>query len=439
MKGDANSIHLHAGVDGLRNSFDTAVTKPPPRGEDGPQPWERAADDPPPDADEPPPRVIVPTPFPWRNPSTIPLRRWIYGRHYIRRFISQTVAPGGVGKSSIVLVELLAIVTGRPLLGVIPQERVCGWYWNGEDPDDELDRRLWAPLIHYEIEREEIDGRLFYDSGRKTKIIIAEQTRNGAKIARPVVNAVIDAIRSNDIGVFVVDPFVASHAVTENDNNAIELVAQTWAEIADATNCSIELVHHPRKTGGQEVTSEDARGGGAMLMKTRAARVLNIMSEIEQSRCGVTNRRSYFRVTHDKTSMSPPPEAADWYHLRSVDLGNGDADSPAGDSVGVVEGWQWPDAFAGVTVADLRRVQAEIRAGRWRESPQAKDWAGHAVAKVLNLDITTGPEIAIRTNRARISTMLKAWIDNRMLIVVEGLDQKREKRMFMEAGEPAND
>ncbi len=35
--------------------------------------------------------------------------------------------------------------------------------------------------------------------------------------------------------------------------------------------------------------------------------------------------------------------------------------------------------------------------------------------------------------------MLKAWIDNRMLIVVEGLDQKREKRMFMEAGEPAND
>ena len=254
---------------------------------------------------------IDPTPFCWRDPSTIPRRRWIYKPHYIRRFVSQTVATGGVGKSSLDLVEAPIIVTGLPLLGVTPQESVPVWYWNGEDPDDELDRRLWAPIIHYGIKREQIEGRLFYDSGRKTKIIIAEQTRDGTKIAHPVVDGVIGAIRRTNAGVFIVDPFVSSHCVTENDNNAIERVVSTYAEIADITDCSIELVHHPRKTGGQEVTSEDGRGGGAMLMKTRAARVLNVMTEVEAAQAGVEFRRSYFKMTDDKTSMSAPPDSAE--------------------------------------------------------------------------------------------------------------------------------
>jgi hypothetical protein len=66
-------------------------------------------------------------------------------------------------------------------------------------------------------------------------IVIAEQTRDGAKIAVPVVDAVMETIRSNRIDVMTVDPFVSSHRVTENDNNAIEMVvksgptSQTWA------------------------------------------------------------------------------------------------------------------------------------------------------------------------------------------------------------------
>jgi len=75
-------------------------------------------------------------------------------------------------------------------------------------------------------------------------------TRNGAQIAQPVVDQVVATIRANDIGLLIVDPFVASHRVTENDNPAIELVAATWARIADVTGCAIELVHHSRKTGG---------------------------------------------------------------------------------------------------------------------------------------------------------------------------------------------
>ena len=63
--------------------------------------------------------------------------------------------------------------------------------------------------------------------GARREIIIGEQTKTGARVARPIVEAVIAAIKDNEIGLMIVDPFVASHRVIENDNPAIELVAAT--------------------------------------------------------------------------------------------------------------------------------------------------------------------------------------------------------------------
>jgi hypothetical protein len=136
--------------------------------------------------------------------------------------------------------------------------------------------------------------------------------------------------------------------------------------------------------------------------------------------------RSYFRVTNGKANLTAPSEGADWYRIEPVELGNG-------DSVGVVTRWTWPDAFDGVTVSDLRKAQAAIAVGRWRASVQSKDWAGIAIAKALNLDPTSKP------HRAKISGLLKTWIVNGMFVVVDGLDANREKRSFIEVGEPADD
>jgi hypothetical protein len=150
------------------------------------------------------------------------------------------------------------------------------------------------------------------------------------------------------------------------------------------------------------------------------------MTDDEAARAGVETRRPYFRVENGKASMSAAPDKTEWFRLASVDLGNG-------DSVGVVTLWRWPDALDGVTVSDLRAVQTEIAGGRSRESPQAKDWAGHAVAKVLGLDG------ANKAHRAKIAGLLKTWIGSGALAVVEGLDDRREKRSFIEVGTPADD
>jgi len=57
-----------------------------------------------------------PTPIEEFNPLTLPRRQWIYGRTYIRGYVSLTASAGGIGKTSLTMVEAVAIATGRKLL-----------------------------------------------------------------------------------------------------------------------------------------------------------------------------------------------------------------------------------------------------------------------------------------------------------------------------------
>ncbi len=44
----------------------------------------------------PPAATIIARPFKLVDPRTIPLRKWLYSKHYIREFTSATIAPGGL-------------------------------------------------------------------------------------------------------------------------------------------------------------------------------------------------------------------------------------------------------------------------------------------------------------------------------------------------------
>jgi hypothetical protein len=82
-----------------------------------------------------------------------------------------------------------------------------------------------------------------------------------------------------------------------------------------------------------------------------------------------------------------------------------------------------------VAASDVRAAQRAIAAGRWRESVQAKNWAGHAVAAVMKLDA--------EADKAKIIALLKIWIESGALVVVEGEDEQRKKRSFVEVGSVA--
>ncbi|WP_165220368.1 AAA family ATPase [Affinirhizobium pseudoryzae] len=369
-------------------------------------------------------KLVTATPYVWTDPSNIPKRRWLYGRQLIRGFVTVTVSPGGVGKSSLTMVEALSMVSGRPLLGKQPEERLRVWLWNLEDPADELQRRIQAACEHYDISAEDLSDGLFVDSGRLQGLCIAQSDPKGRTvIIKPVVAALAEELIARKIDVLIVDPFVSSHSVSENDNMAIDKVAKTWGRLADACGCAIHLVHHTRKLGSDaEVTAESSRGGKALTDAARVVRTINRMSADEGKEFGITQHRNFFRAFDDKSNMAPPPELSEWYELRNVVL-------PNGDHVGVVSRWAPPDAFDGVTIENLKAVQVAISRGDFREDIRASTWAGTVVAEVLTID--AGSPLG----RHKIKRLLAKWIDAGALRIELVKDEKRRDRAFVRVGE----
>jgi hypothetical protein len=371
-----------------------------------------------------PPPAIYATPYVCKDASKLPLRQYLYGRVLIRKFVSIVIGHTGFGKSTLSVAETLSQVSARSLLGIHVPEPLRVWLWNLEDPQEETERKIEAARMHYGLTADDIGDRLFVDSGRDQPLVIAEMTSKGARILRPVVDSLVAELIARKIDIIKIDPFVSSHTVPENDNGAMDMIVKEWGKVADLGKCAVELSHHPRKSNGAEVTAEDGRGASSTISGTRVKRPLNRMTEAEGKQAGVPNHRLYFRILPD-TSLAPPSEKSDWYKLVSVDLGNGPDGGP-GDSVGVVSKWEWPDPLAGMTVSDFDNVAAAIKAGKWRENPQAGAWVGHAVANVLNLDAKD------KFHKAKIIGMLKVWLAAGSLVVVEGKDEKRETKRFVE-------
>jgi AAA domain len=366
---------------------------------------------------------VIAAPYIWQEAFAIPPRDWLYGHRLLRKFATATVGAGGTIKSTLELGEAIAMASARPLFGVKVPKQLVVWYYNLEDPLEEIRRRVSAICKQWFLSAADLDGYLFINSGRDQPLVIAETTRNGAVIRRPVVDALVEQINEHYIDVLIIDPFVSCHQVTENDNNAFDLVTKEWGRVADRGNCAVELVHHVRK-GDAEVTVDSARGGGSFGDACRMVRVINRMTKDEATKAGVDNPRLYFKAYIDKNNLAPPAESADWYKLVSVDLDNNP--DGVGDSIGAVVKWDWPDHLAGVTGRDFDTVAMVIKAGKWREHVQAKAWVGVAVARGMELDLGS------KGDKAKVKALIKVWIDAGSLIVVEGEDENRVKRVFVE-------
>jgi RecA-family ATPase len=275
--------------------FQTAHEKEPPKG---------------PKWDQKKPNQISAKHFLLSSASSIPPREWLYGNHLIRGYLSLTVAPGGLGKSSMLLVEAISMVTRRSLFGFAPVHRLRVWYWCGEDPLVEIERRIAAICLHYSIPPEDIGDRLMIDSGREMPIKLAESNRNGVAIIQKTLDQLVATIKKEKIDVLIIDPLITIHEIQENDTMGMNTLVNQLRNVADATGCAIELVHHTSKAGA--MASDDfgiyaSRGAGALIDGVRSARYLSRMPENVAKKFGLSAKeaKSYFSVNMGKANLAP--------------------------------------------------------------------------------------------------------------------------------------
>ena len=374
---------------------------------------------------------LAPTPFKWSDPADVPRLEWLYGRHLVRRYVSTTIAPGGLGKSSLIQAEALAMSSGRAFLGERIPHPLRVWYWSGEDGQEDNLRRTVAAATHHKLHPSDFSSRLWQDSGREKEIMIATGERGGFTVNVEVEREITAHIIANQIDVLIIDPFVTVHSVSENDNGAINAVVSAFRRIAEHANCAIELVHHIRKPGAGVTTdtdANDARGASALIGGVRSARVLNAMSEAEAETHNIENRFSYFRVDNGKSNLAPRSDKSSWFHILGFEMGNGTDDQP-GDNVGVVEKWELPGLFSGLPHDIAKEAQRFAHGGAKRYDLQSPDWFGYAIAPSLKLDPTD------KNDAARIKKLVDKWIETGVLLKEIRPDGQRKPKTFIIPGE----
>jgi RecA-family ATPase len=362
-----------------------------------------------------------PTLYDMFDEASIEPRRWIYAHHYLRSFVSVLASAGGIGKTSLQIVEALAIVTGRPLLGEEVKERTNVWIVNLEDPLEEIQRRVLAAMRHYGIKPAEVEGRLFVNAGRDFSLKFGIQTREGVLPNTKLVEYLCKKIPEKQIGCVFIDPFVGAHNINENDNMAVNAIVAEIRRVADETKCAIGLVHHIRKGNGEDASIDSVRGAGSLIGAARAARVVNRMSADDAAKLGIdeAEARSVFRVDDGKANLAPPANAAVYRKMEGVKIDNG-------EWIGVCLPYTLPDAFDGISAKDAKAAQrivadAHTNDEPLRESQQSKKWVGVPIADMLGIDITE------KKGKAKVSSIIKTWIKTNVL-AVERITDPRQAR-----------
>ena len=373
-------------------------------------------------ARSPAPLLALPAALP--DADKIPPREWLYGTALIRRFVSVLVAPGGVGKSALVLGQALALATGKNFMAEKIHHAVPAWVLNLEDPLEETERRLAALMIRHRIARDEVAGRVFLNSGRHRRVRMAVIGPDGFTIAYPDQDGIIETARAHGIGLITVDPFVKSHTLDENSNAHMDAAATAWAEVAEATGAAVQLVHHTRK-GGAEDGVEAARGAKSLTDAARVARVLSPMTSAEAEQLGVRpgERWRHVRLDDAKANLAPRAEKALWFRLDTVNLENKSADYPNGDNVAAITPWHpagvWTRLSAGDCNMALDRIATGPEGGGMyaavRRGHGAHRWAGHVLTTRFGL------------TDAQATEVIATWLRTGLLLEVEYRDAEQRK------------
>jgi hypothetical protein len=248
-----------------------------------------------------------------------------------------------------------------------------------------------------------------------------------------LIKLIEEIVVERKIDLVALDPFVKTHSVGENDNSAIDAVAQLLTDLADKHNVGVDCPHHTRKGSHDPGNAQSGRGASALIDAGRLIKTLQPMSSDEAKAFGIPDedRHGYVRVDKGKANILPPGRVAQWFKLVGVELGNATETYPSGDSVQTVEPWTPPDICAGLDVELQNIILDTIEAGlpngaRYSDASNASERAAWKVVRERCPDQAEGPS----------RELIKRWIRDGVLETREYEDtgqRKKRKGLYVNA------
>ena len=303
------------------------------------------------------------------QPSKRPPRDWLVRHRLMRKHTTVTAAAPGVGKSTLTIEEAVSLASGKDLLGfgIDRPRRVA--VINNEETRDELERRIEATCVRFEVPFPSIAKTLYLHSGVDAeKFIVARRGPNESVVVQVRAHQLAKFLRDAEIDLLVIDPFVQVHTVSENVNEEIEQVMMALRDISVRANCALHLVHHTRKppagTSHQAGDIFAVRGGGAIVGDAHFVFTLADMGQADGEALGVADadRKKFIRLDDAKGKLAPPTGAL-WFERVGVSMPYG----LIGEEVGVLvpRSFEQEQKSGGVTTFTVTQILKEIDQ-RWR-------------------------------------------------------------------------
>jgi RecA-family ATPase len=220
--------------------------------------------------------------------SSLPVpRSYLIDEFLPARLVSLLIAPGGTGKSMLILLIAVCVAAGIPLFGRFPvQQAKKVLLISGEDDNEEIQRRLHKILAGESEEIKTLVGKnLFFLDLSDRFELFTEKPPHGETRITDVPDRIVHEL-SNQIGsdfsLAIVDPGARFRGGEENLAADTTRFVQALQLIRNLLNAAVLVVHHVNKSAKGSISSQNnARGSSALIDGVRLVYELNLMSEQE--------------------------------------------------------------------------------------------------------------------------------------------------------------
>lgn len=213
-----------------------------------------------------PMRLICPSQ--WRG-QPVPPMRWLATNRIPARDVTILSGDGGGGKTMVALQLAVAVEEGLgDWLGTTIEAGPV-IFFSGEEPQDEMRRRLQRVARQRALDPDEFDSFNFHFA-EPDNCLLAVATRAGTMEPTALLSALAEKALEIRPALIVVDSVAATFGGNQNDRVHARMFVSMMRSIAQEADCAVLLLDHPSLSG---ITSGTGRGGSMDWQNATRARL----------------------------------------------------------------------------------------------------------------------------------------------------------------------
>lgn len=228
--------------------------------------------------------------------------------------VAQIIAPGGTGKTTLLLHELIRIVLGRSVWGLKVKKPGWSLIVTAEDQRERLVarmREIMATMDLSEHERKRVlsDVAIWDVTGEQIKLAFAS---DGNLQLTTLADEIVEAYRDDPPVVVLFDPLVSFGAGEGLVNDNEQALVTAARRIIRGLGCCVRYVHHTGKVNAREKALDQygGRGGSALPDGSRMTTILQTWEPDDRLKpppgCKPDKHSSITILARPKLSYAPP-------------------------------------------------------------------------------------------------------------------------------------